>query len=97
MAWGMYREALLDVMMLTPHGVTQSAESMNSESIIAKNFTMVNGGITAYGSVGRIAGVSQEVPKENGFLSFLLPAYGVAASPAKVYCELVSFKTLSSP
>jgi len=82
-------------MVLTPHCVTQSAESMKSESIIAKNFTMVNGGITAYGSDGRIVGVSQEVPKENGFLSFLLPAYGAAASPARVYCELVSPKGLT--
>jgi len=91
----MYRDTLLDVMVLTRHCVTQSAESMNSESIIAKNFTMVDGGITAYGSDGRIVGVSEEVPKENGFLSCLLPAYGVAASPAKVYCELVSIKSLS--
>jgi len=68
---------------------------MNSESIISKNFTMVHGGITAYGSDGRIVGVSQAVPQENGFLSFLLPADGVAASPAEVYCELVSFEGLS--
>ena len=80
--------------MLTRHCVMQSAESMKPESIVAKNFTMVNGGIIAYGSDGRIVGVSQEVPKENGFLSFLLPAYGAAASPARVYCELVSPKSL---
>jgi len=51
----MYHGTLLDVMVLTRHRVTQSAESMSSESIIAKNFTMVGGGITAY---GRMAGVS---------------------------------------
>jgi len=90
----MYRDTLLDVIMLRRRCVTQSAESMKPESIIAKNFTLVDGGITAYGTDGRIVGVSQEVPKENGFLSFLLPAYGVAASPAKVYCELVSLKKL---
>ena len=67
---------------------------MNCESIVAKNFTMVDGGITAYGSDGGMVGVSQEVPKENGFLSFVLPAYGEAASPAKVYCELVSLESL---
>jgi len=79
---GVYIATLLDVMVLTRHCVTQSAEFMNSESIIAKNFSMVDGGITAYGSDGRIVGVSQEVPKEHGFLSFLLPAHGAGASPA---------------
>jgi len=68
---------------------------MNSESIIAKNFNMVDGGITAYGSDGRIVGVSQDVPKENGFLSFLLPTHGAGASPTRVYFGLVSFESLS--
>jgi len=91
----MYRGTLLDVMVLTRHCVTQSAASMNSVSIIAKNLSMVDGGITAYGSDDRIVGVSQELPNENGFLSFLLPARGAGASPAKVYFELVSFESLS--
>ena len=72
----------------------QSAESMNSESIISKNFTMVHGGITAYGSSGSIVGVSQVVPQVNGLLSFLLLAHGAATPPpAEVYCELVSFES----
>jgi len=62
---------------------------MKPEEIIAKNFTLVDGGITAYGSDGEIVGVSHEVP-EDGLLSFRIPIYGVVPDPAKVYCELVS-------
>ena len=53
------------MMVLTCHCVTQSAESMSSESIIAKNFSMVDGGITAYGLDGRIVGVSQYADLES--------------------------------
>ena len=43
---------------------------------------------------GRIVGVTQDVRKEHGFLSFLLPAHGAGASPTNVYFKLVSFESL---
>ncbi len=64
--------------------MVQSAESMNS--IMAKNFVMVQGGITAYGSDGSIAAVSSGVSKEHGLLSFVGTEL---MTPTQVYCELV--------
>jgi len=62
--------------------MVQSAESMNS--IMAKNFVMVQGGITAYGSDGSIAAVS------SGFSHGLLSFVGTELmTPTQVYCELV--------
>jgi len=79
---------------LTRRCTTQSAESI--KSIIARNFVMVEGGVTAYGPDDSIVGVSKYVPKENGLLSFLRPDNGTTVSPAKVYCKLVSFEKPSS-
>jgi hypothetical protein len=66
------------------------------DSIIARNFIMVDGGVTAYASDDSVAGVSKEVPNENGWLSFLRSDNGTTVSPAKVYCELVSSERLGS-
>jgi hypothetical protein len=65
--------------------MVQSAESMNS--IMAENFVMVQGGITAYGSDGSIAAVSSGFPEENGWLSFVGTEN---MTPTQMYCELVS-------
>jgi hypothetical protein len=72
----------------------QSAESMDFQSTIARNFTMVDGGVTAYASDSSIVGVSEQVPKEDGWLLFSRPENGTTVSPAKVYCKLVSSKKL---
>ena len=66
------------------------------KSIVARNFVMVDGGVTAYGPDDSIVGVSKYVPEENGWLSFLRPDNGTTISPAKVYCKLVGFEKLSS-
>jgi hypothetical protein len=66
----------------------QVADSISS--ITAKDFDMVNGGITAYGSDGSIAGVSNTV-SDNGPLSFTTSQ---DASPSQVYCEMVSSEKL---
>ncbi|KAH9166036.1 hypothetical protein EDB89DRAFT_259404 [Lactarius sanguifluus] len=63
-----------------------TAESI--DSIVAQNFVLTNGGITAYASNGSLVGVSNTVATENGWLSFLLPNEGVTIPPAEVYCEL---------
>ena len=63
-------------------------------SIIARNFIMADGGVTAYGSDNSTAGASKYVPKENGWLSFLRPENRTTVSPARVYCKLVSFGKL---
>jgi len=70
-----------------PH-VTQSAESI--DSIVAQNFVLKDGGITAYASNGSLVGVSNPVATENGWLPFLLHDKDVTIAPAEVYCELVS-------
>ncbi|KAI9444487.1 hypothetical protein H4582DRAFT_1806987, partial [Lactarius indigo] len=63
-----------------------STESI--DSIVAQNFVLTNGGITAYGSNGSPVAVSNPVATENGLLSFLLPDEGVTITPAEAYCEL---------
>lgn len=64
---------------------------MDSESIIARNFIMVDGGVTAIGFDGNIVGVSKPVAKEDGWLEFPHPdENGTTVSPAKAYCKLVS-------
>ncbi|KAH9976075.1 hypothetical protein BJV74DRAFT_172645 [Russula compacta] len=63
-----------------------SAESIYA--IVAKNFVLANGGITAYASDDRAVAVSYQVPSENGPLSFIRTSDGQPVSPAKVYCML---------
>lgn len=76
--------------------MAQSAESIYS--ILAKNFVLADGGVTAYASDGTAVAVSYQVPSENGLLSFIRTdlSYGQPVSPAKVYCMLVSFEPLFS-
>ena len=73
--------------VLTSHIWNASAESI--DSIVAENFVLTDGGITAYAPDGGLVGVSNSVATENGWLSFLLPDEGVTVAPAEVYCELV--------
>jgi hypothetical protein len=68
----------------------QSAESIDSESIVAQSFVLTNGGITAYASDGGLVGVSKPVSNESSWLPFLRPEVGVKLVPEEVYCELVS-------
>ncbi|KAI0306116.1 hypothetical protein B0F90DRAFT_965003 [Multifurca ochricompacta] len=72
----------------TPGCVTWLEARESVDSINAKFFTLVNGGITAYAPDGSLIGVSLPVPNMNGKLSFLYPKSGENASPAEVYCEL---------
>lgn len=67
----------------------QSNDSI--DSIIAQQFVLTDGGITAYGPDGSLVGVSNPVANESGQLSFFIPDNGTTSSPAEVYCELVSF------
>jgi len=57
-------------------------------SIVAQNFVLADGGITAYASDGGVVAVSKPVPNESGLLSFLRPDKGETVAPAEVYCEL---------
>ena len=66
----------------------QTTESISS--VTATVFDMANGGITAYGSDGSIAGVSNTV-SENGPLSF---TDSQDASPSQGYCRMVSSEKL---
>jgi len=63
-----------------------SAESI--DSIIAQQFVLADGGITAYGSDGSLAGVSSPVANISGQLSFPDPDNGATSSPAEAYCAL---------
>jgi hypothetical protein len=63
-----------------------SAESI--DSIVARNFVLADGGITAYTLDGDLVGVSNPVANESGGLSFLRPDERMMAAPAEVYCEL---------
>jgi hypothetical protein len=92
--WGIFITPLSEMITLTRRCTTQSAESM--KSIIARNFVMVDGGVTAHGPDDGIVGVSKYVPKENGLLSFLRPDNSTTVSPDKVYCKLVSLEKFSS-
>jgi hypothetical protein len=75
----------------------QSAESMDSESIVARNFVMADGGVTAFGFDGNMVGVSKPVAQEDGWLEFSHPdENGATVPPAKVYCKLVSCNKLGS-
>jgi hypothetical protein len=65
----------------------QTAESISS--IIAKDFDMQDGLISAYGPDGGIVGISDPVP-DHGSLSFPVDGTG------QVYCELVSSERLVS-
>ena len=77
----------------------QSAESIVSDSIdsdviAAQDFSMVDGGITAYApNSGNPVFVSNAVENENGVLSFQPFNDG---PPAEVYCESVRFENLIS-
>jgi hypothetical protein len=68
----------------------QSAESLNL--VVAKDFTMVNGGITAKRANGGEAAVSEQVEKDNGLLLFnrSTTATGRHLAPVEAYCERVS-------
>ena len=56
-------------------------------TVISKNFTMADGGITATTSEGLITGVSNEVPNESGLLTFALAADALLPTPVQgVYC-----------
>ncbi len=65
----------------------QTFESISS--IMAKDFDMQGGLISAYGSDGSVVGISDPVP-DHGSLSFPVDGTG------QVYCELVSSERLVS-
>ncbi|KAI9453021.1 hypothetical protein BJY52DRAFT_1290936 [Lactarius psammicola] len=65
-----------------------SAESL--ESIVAENFVLKDGGITAYALDGSPVGVSDAVATEDGWALFALLDEGETIAPAEVYCELFS-------
>ncbi len=77
-----------------PFMMMQSAESINS--VIARNFVLTDGKLTAYGPDDSIVGVSNQVANNSGQLSFLRPDNDTihhrnsGCYSAKVYCELVS-------
>ena len=86
--WSLRLPSEINETVLTSIYGTQSVESIHS--IVAQNFVMTDGGITAYASDGGLVGVSNLVANESGRLSFLRPDEGVTVAPAEVYCELVS-------
>jgi hypothetical protein len=63
----------------------QSAESIADASIAARNFIMVDGGITAYDPSDPVF-VSYPVDPVSGFLSFQPVG---DSPPAELYCESV--------
>jgi hypothetical protein len=73
-----------------PFMMMQSAESINS--VIARNFVLTDGELTAYGPDDSIVGVSNPVANNSGQLSFLRPNNDTIyhRNSAEVYCELVS-------
>lgn len=66
----------------------QTAESI--VTILADNFVLVDGEMTAYAPDGDLVGVSKTVPSENGLLSFRTPAGNLEIGVTDIYCELVS-------
>jgi hypothetical protein len=73
-----------------PFMMMQSAESINS--VIARNFVLTEGELTAYGPDDSIVGVSNPVANNSGQLSFLRINNDTIyhRNSAEVYCELVS-------
>jgi hypothetical protein len=68
----------------------QTFESISMiSSIMAKDFDLQDGLISAYGSDGSVVGISDPVP-DHGSLSFSLDG------TAQVYCKLVSSERLVS-
>ena len=64
-------------------------------SVVSSNFTMAEGGITSTTSDGLMTGISNDVPKENGLLSFTLAADTIVPEPTEgVYCVLVRTEIL---
>lgn len=68
----------------------QTAESI--VTILADNFVLVDGEMTAYAPDGDLVGVSKTVPSENGLLSFRTHAGNLEIEVTDIYCELVSCK-----
>ena len=77
-------------MVLTCHLFMMTQSTNSIDSIIAQQFVLSDGGITAYGSDGSVVGVSNRVANESGQLSFLIPDNGTTILPAGAYCKLVS-------
>jgi hypothetical protein len=71
----------------------QSAESIDSDSIVAQYFALVDGGMTAYApNGGDPVFASNAVETENSLLSFHDFKYGPPAS-AEGYCQSVRSET----
>ena len=70
----------------------QSAEPLNL--IVARDFTMVKGGIIANRTNGSEAAVSEQVGNENDWLLFnrSATATGKRPAPVEAYSELVNFE-----
>jgi hypothetical protein len=66
----------------------QTADSI--VTIVAADFDMVDGGVTAYAPDGSFVGASKAVPSPNGLLSFQHPYGNIEILIAQIYCELVS-------
>jgi hypothetical protein len=70
----------------------QSAESIAVESTVASNFSLVDGGITAYAPNGEVPlFASNALGTENSLLSFHY--FGEDGPPAEVYCQSVRCET----
>ncbi|KAN0138196.1 hypothetical protein V8E53_004085 [Lactarius tabidus] len=57
-------------------------------TIVAEDFDMVDGGVTAYAPDGSFVGASKAVPSPNGLLSFQHPYGNIQILIAQIYCEL---------
>ncbi|KAH9976072.1 hypothetical protein BJV74DRAFT_798726 [Russula compacta] len=72
---------------LTPTPLT---DDESSNTIIAKNFTMKDGGITAYAPNGSVVAVSDGVHAEISVITFTLTNNATAVPPGKEYCRLIN-------
>jgi hypothetical protein len=69
--------------------------SQVTDSISSQNFSMTDGGLTAFASDGVIIGVSKSISKENGLLEFTLVGDSETSTPVKgVYSAQVSTEKL---
>jgi hypothetical protein len=66
----------------------QTADSI--VTIVAEDFLLTDGGVTAYAPDGSFVGASKAVPSQNGLLSFQHPYGSIQILIAQIYCELVS-------